>query len=111
MEVVTFIAIILIIIIIVKSKTQKDSKLKESNINLSLKETVKNTFPKYKIIEKNQTIMICEITHRNEPDELVFIRITPNKVKKIRKSGRMIICDYPKIPSSSEMKKDFGKYI
>ncbi|MDN5512825.1 hypothetical protein [Acinetobacter sp.] len=44
----------------------------------SFKDIVQKEFGKYKVIEKNQTIMICEINHRNELDELIFIRIDPN---------------------------------
>lgn len=107
MEVLTSFIFVIALIIIVKSMSKNTKKESE----LSLKKLVQKTFPKYKIIEKNQMIMICEITHRNEPDELVFIRISPNKNKKIKKSGRMFICDYPKTPTASEMKKDFGKYL
>ncbi len=80
-------------------KIQRPQK-KLSNSKLPLKELVKKTFPKYKIIEKHQSIMICEINHRNEPDKLVFIRIKPNEAKNIRKSGRMLICDYPRNPTA-----------
>lgn len=102
--VISLILLITLIFIFIKIK---DSKKK----NQTLKELVKNTFPKYKIIEKNQTIMICEINHRNEPDELVFIRINPNQKKNIKKSGRILIADYPKKPNAKEMKTDFGRHL
>lgn len=88
-------------------KTQKQG----SNSKLPLKELVKKTFPKYKIIEKHQTVMICEINHRNEPEELVFIRITPNQQKSIKKSGRILIADYPYIPTAKQLKLDFGQHL
>ena len=97
--------ILLITLIFLFKKTKSKDK------NLSLKDLVKKTFPKYKIIEKNQTIMICEINHRNEPDELVFIKINANEKKTIKKSGRMLIANYPNEPTSKEMKIDFGKYL
>ena len=90
-------------------KNQKGHNIKKKNI--SLKELVKETFPKYKIIEKHQTIMICEINHRNEPDELVFIRINSNKPKSIKYSGRMMIIDYPFKPNSKELKIDINKHL
>lgn len=77
--------------------------------NNSFKDIVKKTFPKYIIREKNNQIMICEYNHRNEPDERVFIRI--GNTKKIEKSGRFIIVNYPKQPSSKELKKDLGKFL
>ena len=65
----------------------------------------------HEIIEKHQTVMICEINHRNEPEELVFIRITPNQQKSIKKSGRMLIADYPYIPTAKQLKLDFGQHL
>jgi len=55
--------------------------------------------------------MICEINHRNEPEELVFIRIDPAQKKNLRISGRMLIATYPKAPSVREMRKDFKNYV
>lgn len=101
---VLLIGLILVIKKMPKKRVEKEGKLQ-------LKELVKNTFPKYKIIEKHQTIMICEIDHRNEPDELVFIRISPNQRKNIKKSGRMLICDYPQNPTAKEMLSDFRGHL
>lgn len=55
--------------------------------------------------------MICEMNHRNEPDELVFIRIDPNQKKNIRNFGRRVTFTYPKQPSIGEMRKDFAPYL
>ncbi|WEI24606.1 hypothetical protein PYR74_12435 [Acinetobacter bereziniae] len=55
--------------------------------------------------------MICEINHRNEPDELVFIRINPSKKKKINKTGRRLNAEYPAIPTAKELKMDFGNHL
>ena len=52
--------------------------------------------------------MICEINHRNEP---VFIRIKLNEAKNIRKSGRMLICDYPRNPTAQEILSDFRGHL
>ena len=102
------IGLILIVKIVSGKKANKKNTRREK---LPLKEVVKNTFPQYKIIEKHQTIMICEINHRNEPDELVFIRIKPNEAKNIKKSGRMLICDYPQNPTAKEMLSDFKGHL
>ena len=108
MELVIFLVLVIGIFTVYKLKQpQKQS----SNSKLTLKELVKKTFPKYKIIEKHQTVMICEINHRNEPKELVFIRITPNQQKSIKKSGRMLIADYPYIPTAKQLKLDFGQHL
>lgn len=97
------IVLVLFIILIVKiTRKEKD---------ISLRELVKKTFPEYIIIEKNKNVMICEINHRNEPDELVFIRVIKGKSKSIKKSGRRIIADYPKNPTAKEMKADFKGYL
>lgn len=102
------IGLILIVKIMSGKKPNKKNKKAEK---LPLKDIVKKTFPQYKIIEKHQTIIICEINHRNEPDELVFIRIKPNEAKNIRKSGRMLICDYPQTPTAKEMLSDFRGHL
>ncbi|NAS09353.1 hypothetical protein GPS43_11270 [Acinetobacter haemolyticus] len=64
---------------------------------------------KHTIIEKNNQIMICEINHRNEPDERIFIRT--GRRKKIEKSGRFIIAEYSKKPTGKELKNDLTKYL
>lgn len=87
--------------------TQLTPKGKAKNF----KKIVQQTFRHHKVIEKNATIMICEINHRNEPEELVFIRIDPTQKKKLRTSGRMLIATYPKPPSVQEMRKDFKAYL
>lgn len=116
MEVITSLIFLVVLILIVrnmaKNETEKKPKRRPVRAEkLPLKELVKKTFPKYKIFEKHQTIMICEINHRNEPDELVFIRIKPNEAKNIRKSGRMLICDYPRNPTAQEMLSDFRGHL
>lgn len=92
-----------------KSKKRYSIK-KQSFKKKSFKEVVQSTFPKYIVREKNEQIMICEYNHKNEPDELVFIRIN-QPTKNIRKSGRMIIAHYVNEPSPGEMKGDFGRFL
>ena len=55
--------------------------------------------------------MICEINHRNELDELVFIRIKPNRKKKINRNGRRLDAEYPAIPTIKELKNDFSNHL
>lgn len=105
MEVLIGIFLVILLILIIKKSKKRAEK------TLTFKQLVKKTFPKYKIIEKNGNIMICEITHRNEPDELVFIRIHATYKKNIKKSGRMIIADYPSNPTAKEMKSDFRGFV
>ena len=89
---------------------RKKNKI-EPNKNTNLKEIVRKTFPKYRTVSKNGMIMICEINHRNELDELVFIRISPYSSKNIKQSGRMLIVDYPKNPTVQELKRDIGRHL
>jgi hypothetical protein len=77
----------------------------------SFRNIVQGAFPKFTVIEKTHTIMICEINHRNEPEELVFIRIDANQPKNIRYTGRMMIVTYPKQPSARELKKDISSHL
>ena len=106
-----FIGLILIICIATFYFVVRKKDKKEPNKNINLKELVRKTFPKYRTVEKNGIIMICEINHRNELDELVFIRVSPSYSKKIKKSGRMLIIDYPRKPTRQELKIDIGKHL
>lgn len=76
------------------------------------KQQVQDGFSNYRIIDKNNMLMICEYNHRNEPEELVFIRINRTLVKKnLKHSGRMLIAEYPYEPSLTEMRSDFAHYL
>ena len=68
-------------------------------------------FSQYHVIERNQTIMICEVSDDHQPDELVLIRIDPNQKKNMRSFGRRMTFTYPKQPSLREMRKDFAPYL
>ncbi|MGX5698401.1 hypothetical protein ACWKWF_02145 [Acinetobacter kookii] len=69
------VAIVVIVCIFIVIYTQRADT---GSASRSFKDLVQKEFNKYKVIEKNQTIMICEINHRNELDELVLIRIDPS---------------------------------
>lgn len=77
----------------------------------SFKDRVQQAFPNFKIIEKYNNIVICEMNHRNEPEELISIRLDANQQKNIRIYGRTMIATYPKEPSAREMKKDFAAHL
>ena len=109
------VAIVIAICIVIVIYTQRGESSSRSG-NTSFKDIVQKEFMKYKVIERNQTIMICEINHReinhrNEPDELVLIRIDPNQKKNIRNFGRRVTFTYPKQPSIGEMRNDFASYL
>ncbi|MFH7354140.1 hypothetical protein [Acinetobacter bereziniae] len=101
------ILILILVIVVIGFFIVKNKKSNKKN----LKELVKKTFPKHTIIEKFGTVMICEINHRNEPDELVFIRINPSKKKNINKTGRRLNAEYPAIPTARELKIDFENHL
>ncbi|OTG61585.1 hypothetical protein B9T29_10485 [Acinetobacter sp. ANC 3903] len=102
------VAIVVIVCIGIVIYTQRADA---GSTNRSFKDIVQKEFGKYKVIEKNQTIMICEINHRNELDELVFIRIDPNQKKNIRSFGRRVTFTYSKQPSVREMRQNFAQYL
>ncbi|NNH87575.1 hypothetical protein HLH13_07600 [Acinetobacter sp. ANC 4279] len=110
MEKYLVVVIVIAICIVMVIYTQRGSSSSRSG-NTSFKDIVQKEFMKYKVIERNQTIMICEMNHRNEPDELVLIRIDPNQKKNIRNFGRRVTFTYPKQPSIGEMRKDFASYL
>ena len=68
-------------------------------------------FSQYHVIERNQTIMICEVSEGHQPDELLLVRIDPNQKKNMRNFGRRMTFTYPKQPSLWEMRKDFAPYL
>lgn len=103
------VAIVIILCIVLVVYTQIGGGASSSN--KKFKDIVQNAFPKFKIIEKYKTLTICEMNHRNELDELIFIRIDPNQQKNIRLHGRMMIATYPKEPSTRQMKKDFSQHL
>ena len=105
------VAIVIAICIVMVIYTQRGGSSSSRSGNTSFKDIVQKEFMKYKVIERNQTIMICEINHRNEPDELVLIRIDPKQKKNIRNFGRRVTFTFPKQPSIGEMRKDFTPYL
>ena len=104
------VAVVIIICIVMVIYTQRGGNASRSS-NVSFKDIVQKEFAKYTVIERNQTIMICEINPRNQLEELVLIRIDPNQKKNIRNFGRRVTFTYPKQPSMSEMRKDFAPYL
>lgn len=103
------VGIVFVLCIVLVIYTQLSSG--SSSSAKTLKQKLQNEFPKYKIIEKSDTLMICEISHRNEPEELVIIRIDSNQKKNIRTFGRRATITYPKQPSIKEIKKDVVPYL
>ncbi|WP_336138981.1 hypothetical protein [Acinetobacter ursingii] len=103
-----FVILIVIIIAVIFGILLQGRKPKYKK-NSNFKDIVKKTFPKYVIREKNNQIMICEYNHRNEPDELIFIRI--GQRKSIEKMGRRIIATYPNEPNARELKQDLNQYL
>ncbi|NNH25123.1 hypothetical protein [Acinetobacter terrestris] len=104
------VAVVIIICIVMVIYTQRSGSSSRSS-NASFKDIVQKEFPKYTVVERNQTIMICEMNPRNQLEELVLIRIDPNQKKNIRNFGRRVTFTYPKQPSMSEMRKDFAPYL
>lgn len=103
---IVFAACILLIIY-----TQLDDRKKEDP-SLSFKEKLQKEFPNYKIIERNQNIIICrEIANQRIPEELVLIRIDSEQKKNLRNSGKMLIATYSKQPSLCEIRKDTASYL
>ncbi|RZG48611.1 hypothetical protein [Acinetobacter wuhouensis] len=91
--------------------TQIGSDKKEDK-NLSFKEKLQKEFSNFKVVERNQNLIICrEIANQRIPEELVLIRIDPEQKKNLRTSGKMLIATYSKQPSIREVKKDSAAYL
>ena len=69
--------IVLIVCSLIVIYTQRASSTSNKK---SFKHIVQNEFSQYKVIEKNESFVICEINSRNELEEFIVIRIeTVNK--------------------------------
>lgn len=80
--------------------------------SLSFKAKLQKAFAGFKVIERNQNLIICrEIENQRVADELVLIRIDPNQQKNLRTTGKMLIATYSKQPSIREVKKDAAAYL
>ena len=101
-----FLALALVVIY-----TQLNSGIGPNQDKHSFKDAIKKAFPKYIVVERFDTIIICELNHRQEQEELVIIRIDPNQNKNIRNFGRRATITYSKQPSIREIKKDTRPYL
>lgn len=100
------VAIVFVACIILIIYTQIDSSKKEDK-TLSFKEKLQKEFPNFKVIERNQNLIICrDAPDQRIPDELVLIRIDPEQKKNIRTSGKLLILTYTKQPNIREVRKD-----
>ena len=88
------------------NKTGNPRRFKGSNA-LNFKQKVQNAFPKYTVLLRSQSVMICELDTRGQPEELVVIRIVPNASKSLSFKSRILIATYPNEPSIHEMRRDF----
>lgn len=109
MEKYYIVAVVLVLCIAMVIYTQVTSETKIEG--QSFKTALQKAFPQYTVIEKMGALMICEINHRQEPEELVVIRIDPEQKKNIRHYGRRVTITYAQKPSIREIKKDVRAYL
>lgn len=102
----TFLIVLVGLIIIVLIARTK-GKTKPFTLG-NLKNEAQKAFPRLKIKERNGQILICEIDHRGEFNELVFIKLNSSSQKRVENKGRFLVASYPYVPSRREMQKDFG---
>ncbi|MEJ2898786.1 hypothetical protein [Acinetobacter sp. NS-4] len=77
----------------------------------SFKDIVQKEFGKYKVVERNDVILIGEYNTHDQFEERIMIRIDPNQKKNIRNFGRRVTFTYSKQPSVREMRQDFAQYL
>ena len=87
-----------------KGSNQRRFKASSSS---NFKQKVQNAFPKYTVLLRSQSVMICELDTRGQPEELVVIRIVPNASKSLSFKSRILVATYPNEPSVHEMRRDF----
>lgn len=101
------VAVCLILIIYTQLGDQNEEDKK-----LTFKERLQKAYPEYKVIERNQNLIICrESENQRVPEELVLIRIDSNQQKNLRTSGKMLIVTYNKQPKIQDVKKDAAPYL
>lgn len=106
------IAVFVVFIAALIALLYKKKNGKKSQLNVTeFKKMIKKAFPKYEVIEKNGTFMICRVNIRHELDELVFIRVNQNLKKNIRYSGRMMIINYESQPNEKQLKTDINHHL
>ncbi len=104
------VVIVFVICILILIYTQIDHQPKSAK--MSFKQILEKEFPTYKVVERNQNMIICKKNpDRRMDEELVLIRIDAEQNKNLRTSGKMLIATYSKQPSIREMKKDFAAYL
>lgn len=95
-----------------KTKGKRQSKITGKALTLgNLKTEAEKEFKRLSIKERNGQILICEIDHRGEFNELVFVRLNTSSPKRVENKGRFLVASYPYIPSGAEMRKDFGSIL
>ncbi|WP_445116096.1 hypothetical protein [Acinetobacter sp. WZC-1] len=104
------VAIVFALCILMIIYTQMGSRLGASG-KKTLKQQVQAAFSQYTVIEKHDTIIICEMNQRQQPEELVVIRVDPNQKKNVRQFGKRVTITYAKQPSIREIKKDVAAYL
>ncbi|WP_111858011.1 hypothetical protein [Acinetobacter sp. CFCC 10889] len=110
MEKYLIVAIVFAACVLLVIYTQMDHS--KSTKKLSLKEKVQQEFPQYKVIERNENIVICrEIVGSRIDEELVLIRVDEHQNKNLRTVGKMLIATYKKPPSIREIRKDTIGYV
>lgn len=90
--------------------TKRNSSQSLPTLN-DLKREAEMAFPRLKVKERNGQIMVCEIDHRGELNELLFIKLDRNKPCKIEEKGRFIDSTFPYVPKSAELKRLFGSKL
>ena len=104
------VVMVFVVCILILIYTQIDRQPKSAK--MCFKQLLQKEFPAYKVVERNQNMIICkEIPNRRMDEELVLIRIDAEQKKNLRTSGKMLIATYSKQPSVREMKKDFAAYL
>lgn len=99
-----------------KPKTARERRLERASKpkphELSLFRTVRKEFSEFKVLKKYDAVLICDVKNvRKEPEEIVFIRIEPNKTKSLEVKGRFMVATYPYIPTGKQMRKDFAPVL
>ncbi|AUZ05029.1 MULTISPECIES: hypothetical protein [Vitreoscilla] len=106
-DLIIFSAIAFCLFMAIRPKKPFKQIFQKSSKNGNFKQIVQDTFPNYIVLNRSQSIMICEPDIRNEPIELVIIRIDPTVCKNLSFKSKILIAVYPVEPTPFQMKQDF----
>lgn len=92
-----------------KVGTDKNTRLSDLNL---LYDRTRKEFINLEVRKFTDKVVIRENSMFNQdPKELVFITLNPNRRKSVSKKGVFVVARYPHVPTREEMRNDFARVL